>query len=87
MRNRPLIARSVICPCYGYQIAEGKLGWVYGMHGTDDKFLQNYGRKSRMEAATCNNKVRKNNITCWANYAEALPVLFPGDIHFVTLNF
>jgi len=87
VRSRPLTARSAICPCYGYQIAKGKPSWLQGMHGVDDKFLQNFARKTGKEVATWKTKVWKNNITCWVMSAEALPMLFPGDIAFVTLNY
>lgn len=52
-----------------------------------DKFLQNFGRKTGMEVATWKTKVWKNNITCWAIYAEPLSVLFPGNMQFVTPKF
>jgi hypothetical protein len=56
----------------------------YGIHVADDKFIQNFRRKTGMEVATCKTKVSKHNIICWEMYAEALPVLFPRDIQFMT---
>jgi len=57
------------------------------MHGTDDKFLQNFGRKTGMEVATWKTKRGKNNIKRWAISAEALRGLFLVDIKLVALNF
>jgi len=85
VRSRRLTARSAVCSCYGYQIAKGKLGWVYGMHGTDDKFQHNFGQKTGIEMATWKTKIRRNNIKRWAISAEVLPGLFFGDIKLVTL--